>query len=60
MLKKSRVIETIEKFPEAFTIDELIEKLIFLEKVEQGIQQSKKGEVISEEALDKEIQKWFR
>jgi len=30
MLTKTRLIEQIEKFPEEFSIDELIEKLILL------------------------------
>ena len=40
-------------------MDEIIESLIFLEKVERGLQQSENGESISEEELDKEMKKWF-
>lgn len=53
MLTKSKLKEEIEKLPEAFSIDELVERLIFIEKVENGISQSKKGEVISETELEK-------
>ena len=60
MLTKSRLKEEIEKLPETFSIDELVEHLIFIEKVENGISQSKKGEVISEAELDNEIEKWFK
>ncbi|MBE7639788.1 MULTISPECIES: hypothetical protein [Salegentibacter] len=60
MLTKSKLREEIEKLPETFSIDELVERLIFIEKVENGINQSKKGDVISEEQLDKEIEKWFK
>lgn len=60
MLTKSKLKEEIEKLPETFSIDELVERLIFIEKVENGISQSNIGEVISEAELDNEIEKWFK
>jgi len=60
MLTKSKLKEEIEKLPETFSIDELVERLIFIEKVENGISQSKKGDIISEDELDNEIEKWFK
>ncbi len=59
MLTKTRLKKEIEKLPDKFTIDELIEKLIIIEKIQEGEIQSEKGEVISENELDKEIEKWF-
>lgn len=59
MLTKSKVISEIEKFPEKFSIDELIEKLILIEKIELGREQSKRGDIVSEDELDYEINKWF-
>jgi len=59
MLTKAKVIETIGGFPDEFSIDELIEKLIFLDKVERGNRQSENGESISTEQLDQELKKWF-
>ena len=59
MLTKSRLKEHIEKFPEQFSIDELVESLILIEKIENGNKQSEKGEVIEDTELDNEIEKWF-
>lgn len=59
MLTKEKVIETIGSFPDEFSIEELIEKLIFLDKVERGNKQSENGDSISEEQLDQEMKKWF-
>ena len=59
MITKTRLKEQIEQFPERFSIDELIDRLILIEKVERGIMQSDNGEVFSEEEIDKEIKKWF-
>ena len=59
MITKSRLKHEIDKFPDEFSIDELIEKLILIEKIENGNRQSEKGEIISENEMDKEIEKWF-
>ena len=47
MLTKNTVKQTIESLPESFTIDELIEQLLFIEKVDEGIKQSDEGKTIS-------------
>ena len=59
MLTKDRLKEQIDKFPEKFSIDELVEKLILIEKIETGNKQSENGEVISESEMENEIEKWF-
>lgn len=60
MLTKTKLKEQIEGFPEEFSIDELIDRLILIEKIEYGIKQSENGEVISDSEMDKEIKKWFK
>jgi predicted transcriptional regulator len=60
MLSKSTVLKTITSFPEHFSVDELIDKMILLDKVEKGIQDAEKGDVISDEELQNEIEKWLK
>lgn len=60
MLNKATVIETISKFPNQFSVDDLVDKMILLEKIEEGLSQSEKNEVITEEQLDKEIDEWLK
>ena len=60
MITKTKLIETIDKFPETFSIDELIEKAILIDKIERGDEQSKNGNTITEEELEIEMQKWFK
>lgn len=57
-MTKEKVIETIEKMPEHFELDMLMEKLLFIEKVEKGLEQIKKGEVTSHEDVKKMVDKW--
>lgn len=60
MLTRKKLKEQIDKFPEEFSIDELVERLIFIEKVEKGMTQSERGEIISDTDLDIEVEKWFK
>lgn len=58
MLTKNTVRQSIDNLPDSFTIDELIEQLIFVEKVEEGIKQSDEGTTISNDDVKSMIDKW--
>jgi hypothetical protein len=62
MITKEKLKEHIDKFPDKeFSIDELIERLIFIEKLEERILISKNsGSTISEIELKNEIEKWSK
>lgn len=60
MLTKEKVMEAIGKFPSEFSLDELVDRMILLEKIGIGLEQSEKGEVVSEEELDEKMKKWFK
>lgn len=47
MLSKTKIIKTIKELPESFSIEELFDKIIFLNKIEIGRQQSKEGKIFS-------------
>ncbi len=57
-MKKNKVLETVQLMPEDFNLDELIEKLVFIEKVEQGIKQGEEGKVVSHEQVKEMVKKW--
>ena len=58
MLTKNTVKQSIAKLPDSFTIDELIEQLIFVEKIEEGIKQSDEGKTVSNDDMKSIIEKW--
>ena len=60
MIIKKQLILTLEQFPEQFFLEELIDKLILLDKIERGNIQSENNKVINEEELENEMQKWFK
>ncbi|QSE97198.1 hypothetical protein [Fulvivirga lutea] len=62
MITKEKLKEQIDKFPdEEISIDELIERMVFIEKLEQRIKISEKGrKTISNDTLKDEISKWSK
>ena len=59
MISKTTVIETIQQLPEEFSIDELIERLIVEQKIEEGRQQIKDGNIVSERDVKERMKKWL-
>ena len=41
MLTKEKVLASMKDFSEEFSADELIERIIFLQKIDTGLKQSK-------------------
>jgi len=60
MLTKDKLRQSINKLPDTLTIDELIDQLIFIEKVEEGLEQSKEGKVLYNEDVKEIIEKWSK
>lgn len=60
MIKKSQLKETIKCFPEEFTLEELVDKLILLDKIEKGNRDSIEENTLSEVELEEEMKKWFK
>lgn len=59
MITKKRLYKQIESLPEELEIEELIEKLLIIDKIEKRMKGSDNDETISEEELDKEIKGWL-
>ena len=58
-ITKEKLKKHIDSFPDEISIEEVIERLIFIEKLEERIQESDKNETIDEDQLKNEIQQWF-
>ena len=49
MITKSQLIRTIKDMPEKFSIDDFLDKILLLQKIEVGLNQSENGETLSTE-----------
>lgn len=59
MNRNSKVLEAIKQLPEDFSIEELLDKMKLLEKIEISLALSEKKQLISDEELNIEIAEWF-
>jgi hypothetical protein len=58
MLTKEKVINYVSELPDQFSIDDLVEKLILIEKIETGITQTQQGMVLSMDEMKEKIKSW--
>jgi predicted transcriptional regulator len=52
---KERVLEAVRSLPEDATVEDAMERLYFLAKVEEGLRQAEAGESMSNEEARKRI-----
>jgi nitrate reductase NapAB chaperone NapD len=58
-MKKEQVKEILEKMPNEFDIEDLVERLLFIQKVEIGMKDSLEGKTITLiEAKERFFNKW--
>jgi hypothetical protein len=59
MLTKDKVKELVDHMPDTFSIDDLVERVIMLNKIELGQQEIDNGEGIDWEDIKKEMDTWL-
>ena len=58
LLDKKKVLKSVKEMPDQFDIDEIIDRLIILHKMEQALADSAAGRTISHEEAKKQFAKW--
>lgn len=59
MLTKEKIKKVIDSLPEKITADELINRIILLDKIEKGLDDVEKGNVYTTEEVEKKLNKWL-
>lgn len=60
MLTKTELINSLESLPENLTIDQVIDHIVFVEKVQKGLEDSEKGLINSKQEAQKILDKWLK
>lgn len=47
MLTKDEVLKSVSELPDEFSFEEILDKLLLLDKIEIGLEQSQSGNVVS-------------
>lgn len=59
MLTKEKVRKTIDRLPDNFTVDQFIEELVVLNKIEEGLKDIEQGRVFTTDQVKKELKTWL-
>lgn len=59
-MNKNNLLETIKDLPEEFSIDELVDRILFIQKIETGIAQSVNEESKSTAQAKLKLKKWLK
>jgi predicted transcriptional regulator len=60
MLTKEKIHHTIDSLPDNLTIDQVIDELILLDKIEQGINDVNEGRVFTTDEVKDKLSKWLK
>ena len=60
MITKTQLINTLDKLPENLNVDQLIDHIIFIEKVQKGLSDSKNGRINTKEEARQKLGKWLK
>lgn len=55
-LSKGHIVKAVADLPEDATVDDAIERLLLLSKIEQGLEQAQRGETIPHEEVKRRIE----
>jgi len=60
MITKTQIINSLDKLPDNLTIDQVIDHLIFIEKVQKGLDDSAKGRINTKKEAKQKLKKWLK
>jgi hypothetical protein len=60
MITKDKVIELVEHMPDTFSVDELVERVLILEKIEKAQKEIANGQGMDWEDFKKEMDQWLK
>jgi predicted transcriptional regulator len=60
MLTKDKIKKSIDTLPDNLTIDQVIDKMIMLDKIEQGLKDVEDGKLFTTEEVEDKLNKWLK
>lgn len=59
-MKKATIISALSDLPKEINLDDFLERLIVIEKIESGLKDVKEGKTISHDEVKKRMKKWLK
>jgi hypothetical protein len=60
MLTKTQIIDSLSNLPENVTIDQVIDHLVVVEKIQKGLEDSANGRVYNRDQAKSKLKKWLK
>ena len=60
MIAKSQLLTSLQDLPDEFTLDELFERAIFIEKINRALEEVKIGEVYTTAEARQKLREWSK
>jgi hypothetical protein len=57
-MTRDKALEAVNELPQEFELEELIERLVFVEKVEKGLKQLDEQKTVTHDQVKETIKKW--
>lgn len=52
--------EIIDRLPEEFTVDQIVEQLVVLNKIKEGLKDRQEGRVYSTDQVKQKLKRWLK
>jgi predicted transcriptional regulator len=59
-MNKEKLIAIINDMPQDFELEVLMDRLIFIEKVEKGLEQLESGNTLTHEQVKERVKQWSK
>jgi len=60
MLTRDEVLKSVNELPQEFTFEEVLDRLLLLDKIETGLQQSNSGDTFTTDEAKEKLSKWLK
>ena len=60
MITKDKALEVIKSLPDEFSIEDLMDRMILLNKIETGLKQAEEGETYTTEQAKRMVKEWSK
>ncbi len=60
MINKEKLLTSIKELPEQISLDDLLDRIMLLEKIDLGLSQANAGQINTTEEAKEKLKKWLR
>lgn len=60
MITKTQIINSLDSLPENLSIDQVVDHLVFIDKIQKGLEDSSHGRVYTHDEAKGKLNKWLK